>query len=131
MGNNVYICYLCAYKGKLQEFRMLKKGGGYSRKRFMCPDCNQIMRRRSLFMNVTPFEWGALIYSMIREYRRENESFYNRVSFPKLKKRLYNMGINADFWGGFYTAKEEWSVQQRSNFIEKIYMPVSTQSKLK
>jgi hypothetical protein len=127
----MYACYLCAYRGKLQEFRMKKSSGGYSRKRFICPDCNQVMRRRSLFMNITPFEWGALIYSMIREYRKRGEEFYHRISFPKLKKRLYNMGINSEFWGGFYTAKDEWSNKERSDFIEKIYMPPSTQSKLK
>ena len=130
MSNELYICYLCAYKAKLQEFRMKKAGGGYSRKRFACPDCLQIIKRRSLFMNITPFEWGALLYSMLRVFNKRGERFYDRISFPKLKKRLYRMGINEEFWTGFYTAKEDWSYGTRSDFIDKIYMPPTTQSKL-
>jgi hypothetical protein len=130
MSHEIYICYLCAYKGKLQEFRMKKAGGGYSRKRFACPDCLQIVKRRSLFMDITPFEWGALIYSMIRVFNRRGEKFYDRVSFSKLKDRLYHMGINEEFWNGFYTAKEDWTQTERGSFIDKIYMPPSTQSKL-
>lgn len=130
MNNDDYICYLCAYRGKLQEFRMRKASGGYTTKQFSCPDCHQIVRRRSLFMDISAFDWGALIYSMIMEYRKRGQEFYYRVSFPKLKKRLYYMGISTEFWSGFYTAKNEWTRKQRSDFIEKIYMPPNTQSKL-
>lgn len=128
--NDTYFCYLCAYSGKIIDFRMKKSGGGYSSKRYLCPDCQQILREISLKMNITPFEWGALIYSMIRVFNRRGQEFYYRVSFDKLKKRLFRLGINKEFWNGFYTAKNDWNNKKRGDFIDKVYMPENTQSKL-
>jgi hypothetical protein len=123
-------CPFCAYRGRVRDFAMKKKTGtGYSRKKFNCPDCNQNMMRNTIYKEMSPYEWGFWLYASIRVWNRPNYRFYDRISWEKLKERVWNMGIAVDFWKGFREAKEA-STTEWNESVDNAYKSDITQLKL-
>ena len=99
MGAFDYVfCPFCAYRGKLLEFRLSLKSGGYSRNRYRCPDCGQVMRKTTLKMKVTIEEWAEWLYVSLRTWNKVGERFYDRISWEKLLYRLSRYGFAKKFW---------------------------------
>lgn len=93
-----FTCPFCLYNDSLHKFQVrIKKG--YSKKRFKCPDCGQVMQKKTLckVMNVKEFA----------NYIVDNIGFgiWKRISFNKFKKRLKDMGHSYEFWEEYKKAK--------------------------
>lgn len=94
---DMVFCPFCAYHGRLIDFRLTLERGGYSRKRYRCSDCGQVMRRTTLLMQTTIEEWAEWLYISIRTWNRDEQRFYNRISWEKLWNRLYKYGFGDRF----------------------------------
>ena len=92
-----YTCPFCLCTKPLYAFYIrIKKG--YSEKRFECPDCKQIVRRKTLFKVQSVEEFAEWMFDTFQ---------WNRVSFDKFRQRLKEMGISYQFWNHYKKYKEE------------------------
>jgi hypothetical protein len=127
--NKKLICPFCAFMGEVRLFAFKKKDNSYSRKKFQCPDCKEHMMRNTLYKEMSPYEWGFWLYSSIRVWNRPNYRFYDRISWEKLKERIWRMGIAVDFWRGFRDAKDGTRTQWNDS-VDNAYKSDTTQLKL-
>lgn len=89
-----YYCPFCAWRGRVIDFRLLKRGGEISNKKSKCPDCNAVMLRRTLTRKMTPREWARWLYVSIREF---GEKFYIKIKWERLWNRLWEFGFGDEF----------------------------------
>jgi hypothetical protein len=94
-------CPFCFYGGFLYQFLIVRKKGEIA-KRGECPDCNKGMLISTLTQDMTPEEYGAFVYNYCLV-----PNGYEKISWNKLKDRVYRAGIATEFWHGFSTAKRE------------------------
>ncbi len=113
------VCPFCLYVDNIIRFRMKLKRGGYSRKRYQCPDCNQVMRKKTLTREATLHDLAEWLYVCIRMFNKPNEKFYDRISWEKLSDRLKKRGWANDFWESWKTIKENFELYSKEeiNFI--------------
>ncbi len=137
--NEVVLCPFCAYKNRLIEFRLILESGVYSKKRYKCPDCGQIMRKNTLTKHLTLKDWAYWLYASIRVWddifygskekvKREN-SFYYRISWNKLLYRISLYGYGEAFWEAWREVKK-LSVVQWTEIVEKTFIDDFKQSRL-
>lgn len=124
------ICPFCAYKDKIQNFRVKLESGGYSRKTYQCVDCGQIMRKNTLTRKISAYQWGEWLYSSIRVWSGDKGSFYHRISWERLKDRVKELGIANDFWNGFKDAKNNYTSRDFDKIVDNAYKPDLIQNKL-
>lgn len=125
----VYLCPFCHWVEDLKNFRMKKKDGGYSRKRYQCPDCQQIMRTLTLKSGMSIYQLGAWTYASIRIWSGPKNRFYERLSMDKLVKRVKEHGMANDFWDGWNDCKT-WDRTKWNAIVDNAFIPDATQLKL-
>jgi len=127
-----YICPFCGYDGEFRLFLTVGKNG-YSRKKFKCPDCNQIMKKETLIREMSVEEWAKWLYASVRVFSNHKQpelAFYNRISWEKLSTRLKFYGIANEFWESWKETKT-FSTQALETLVYNIPTKKKTkQSKL-
>lgn len=115
--NMEIICPYCAYKGKVREFGTKKseKSESYSTKMFRCPDCYQRMRRATLLRDMTVSEWARWLYVDVI-----GSHGYDRISFPKLLKRLKEYGWAGEFWSAWRAVKEHRETSDIEDYLDYV-----------
>lgn len=128
MFDDNFMCPYCFYIDKLIAFRMKMRGGGFSKKRYVCPECRQIMLKRTLFMDLSLGELAQWIYANIRVFQRDN--FYeNRLSMDMIVERVRVRGWGNEFWEAWKEAKT-FDMDTLNDIIEKTYNVENPQTKL-
>jgi hypothetical protein len=89
------------------KFRTTKTTGLYSRKTFVCPECKEVMRERTIKAKFSYKEWARYLYLCIRIYKESD--YFGRISWEKLKGNLRRLGISSVFWEEWNDIKEECS----------------------
>lgn len=121
-------CPFCLYKTELTHFyiRLKDKPNGeprWSDKTAVCPDCGVKMRLSTLLetTKMKPVEYGKWVADQMSW-----SSGRERVNFPKLKHRLWLLGITSTFWTAYRSQKEKNDVArfgssrvQQWNYIEE------------
>lgn len=108
---------------------MKNRSGGFSRKRYVCPECRQIMRKQTLLMDLSLEQLATWIYSHIRIFARQGEKFYDRLSMDKIAQRVKQRGWGNQFWEAWKDAKT-WNTERWLQVVENSYKPKQVQSKL-
>jgi hypothetical protein len=107
---------------------MKKRDGSYSKKRYQCPDCSNIMMAHTLKNTMTPFQLGEWTYSSIRVWNAPHNKFYERLDMDKIYERVKQHGMWG-FWDGWKHAKsmnrEYWIY-----IVDNAYKHAIHQSKL-
>lgn len=88
------MCPFCLHIGKVKDFRVPKKKG-YSTRKAECPECGVGMLMKTLLADMTPEEFAEWVYG----YRLSG--FWQKCSFKKFTKRMYDMGWSYRFWARY------------------------------
>jgi len=105
------------------KFRYNIKTGGYSKKMFHCPCCNQNLHRKTLFLNITPSQWALYLYAGIKAFKDEfdeSKSFYNKINFKLLMLHLKELGIATEFWDSWKSSKEKISKMDKNDVFNLV-----------
>lgn len=123
------MCPFCFYVDKLVYFRMKNRSGEFSRKRYVCPECRQIMLRDTLMMELSLEQLAYWIYAHIRVFNRQGEKFYDRLSMGMIAKRVKERGWGNEFWDAWKEAKT-FSMERLTAIVENSYKVGLVQSRL-
>jgi len=91
-------CPYCLYHDYATRFQIKNKSGKVSEKRFKCPDCGEVMQRKTLFKQMSVEEYAEWIF---------DTQAWERIRFEKFKVRLREMGIAYQFWEHYKKYKDE------------------------
>ena len=119
---NFYVCIFCGYHHKnLLKFRTTTTKGIYSRKTFVCPDCKQTMRERTIKSKFNSTEWARYIYLSIRCYNERDKEYFHRISFDKLKRNLKILGVAGEFWEAWKQIKEDVKEKSKDDMFRMLF----------
>lgn len=105
-------CPFCLYVGKISKFRVKTKKG-YSEKRFRCPDCGNMMQKKSLTRSMTVEEYAewVFMYSL--------SGFWQKCPFNKFNSRLRALGISWRFWKRYKELKGEGKGETYQEYLDR------------
>jgi len=97
-GEGKVMCPYCLYEDYSHKFYMKLAHGRTSEKRFQCPDCNQVMQKKTLYNSMSVEQFAEWMFDTLA---------WSRVSFTKFNNRLKEMGISYQFWKHYKEYKQE------------------------
>ena len=109
MPTAIFFCPFCLHQGGIGKFQIRLKRG-WSEKRFKCPDCGQVMQRKTLVQNLTIKEFAGWVYTSFP---------WKRISFQKFRKRLLAYGWAREFWAEYKRLKEEYPKDSYYDHLER------------
>lgn len=103
-------CPFCLYTHYISKFYIRISHGKVSEKRFKCPDCGQVMMKKTLTQEMSTEEFAEWMLMMGQ---------WDRVSFDKFRKRLKEMGISYQFWSAYKKAKETYTSESYEDHLKQ------------
>lgn len=105
--NPLYKQYVCPYCGStdvIKNYNIKYKSGLINRKMVKCRICNNRMKRETLIVDMSPYDWGLWLSINIHKYRSPHNKFADKVRFSILYENLNLFGrrIKRDFQEGYY-----------------------------
>lgn len=108
MKSQEVTCPFCLYTANMTQFFIKLKGGKPSEKRFKCPDCGLIMRKKTLVVEMSVEEFAEWTFMMQQ---------WDRIDFEKFRRRLKEMGISYQFWAAYKKAKETYTSESYEDHL--------------
>jgi len=111
MKNPVYFCPFCLFYGRIEQFEFKTPKGNIS-KRLECPDCKNMMLRRTLEQKMNAEQYAEWVF----DYRLSG--FWQKCNFKVWKERLYKLGLSHKFWEKYKLLKGELRTNEPQDYDE-------------
>jgi len=93
-----YLCPFCLHQDSKSAFET-KTAKGKPSKKFVCPECNQKMREKSLTQSMSASDYAEWVF-LYASY-----GFWKIVKYAVWNKRLKELGLAPEFWDRYKELK--------------------------
>jgi hypothetical protein len=119
-NDKIYVCPYCATLGRIIDFRQIKDNGEISKGYAKCRKCFNVMKMRTLKVDMSIEDWTKYLYYNIRIQKYGSE-FYHKINWDILFNNLKKYGFYAEFLKYWYKTKREYSKEKANDFFNELY----------